>query len=176
MQKLISEDDIQTAVAELGARISVAYRGRPLTVLGVLTGSLVLLADLIRRIEIPHRVGVLQASSYRGGATQPGELLINPAFAPDLSGRDVLMVDDIYDTGRTLERLLAHLRGQQPASVRSAVLLWKEGRQQVAVTPDDYCFRIPDVFVVGYGLDYNDDYRHLPFIGALEGSESPLPR
>ena len=165
---LISEAEIQNGVAKLARTLSAEYRDRPLMVLGVLTGSIVLLADLIRRIEIPLRVGLLQASSYRGQQTQAGELRINEAWLPEVADRDVLLLDDIFDTGRTLERLIEQVQRLGPRSIRSAVLLWKEGRQRVSLEPDYFCFRIPDEFVVGYGLDYNDEYRQLPFIAALE--------
>ena len=168
MRPLISESEIQQGVAGLAKKISAEYRDRPLIVLGVLTGSIVLLADLIRRIDLPLRVGLLQASSYRGEVTQGGELRVNDAWLPAVADRDVLLLDDIFDTGRTLERLIEQVRGLGPRSVRSAVLLWKEGRQRVSLVPDYHCFRIPDEFVVGYGLDYNDEYRQLPFIAALE--------
>jgi hypoxanthine phosphoribosyltransferase len=117
------------------------------------------------------QVGLLQASSYRGQTTIPGTLEMAIATMPEIAGRDVLLLDDIFDTGRTLSGLLDSLVASQPASLRSAVLLWKEGRQRVSITPDYHCFRIPDVFVVGYGLDYNDDYRHLPYVAALEDGE-----
>lgn len=171
MKKLISEEQIQAAVARLGTELAEQYRGKPLTILGVLTGSIVLVSDLIRRIDVPLRVGVIQASSYRGAATQPGELAVNASLLPDIVGRDVLLVDDIFDTGRTLAALLETIRAKQPASVRSAVLLWKEARSQVDIEPDYFCFKIPNTFVVGYGLDYNDEYRHLPYIAALEASD-----
>ena len=121
MKTLIPADRIQQEVARLGARVATEHAGSPLTVLGVLTGSLVFLADLIRRIDVPLRVGLLQASSYRGAVTTPGELTVNEDLLPDLEGRDVLLVDDIYDTGRTLERVVQLVRARGPRRVRSAV-------------------------------------------------------
>lgn len=168
MKRLIAEDEIHQKVTELGERIADDYRDRPLTILGVLTGSIVLLSDLIRRIDLPLRVGLIQASSYRGATTTAGTLSVNAELVPDIRDREVLLIDDIFDTGRTLEKLLATVTAMQPRSVQSAVLMWKEGRSQVEVAPDYHCFRIPDEFVVGYGLDYNDEYRHLPYIAALE--------
>ncbi len=168
MQKLIEASEIQKVVATLGHRIATEYRDEPLTVLGVLTGSIVFLADLIRTIDLPLRVGLIQASSYRGATTQPLELRINDSLVPDIRDRSVLLVDDIFDTGHTMAALLETIRRSSPRSVRSAVLLWKSGKAKVAIQPDYHCFKIPDRFVVGYGLDYNDDYRHLPFIAALE--------
>lgn len=171
MYTLITADQIATRVAELGAQISTVYHDRPLTVLGVLNGSVIFVADLMRSISIPHRIGFVQASSYRGATTEGGELRVGTSLLPDLAGRDVLLVDDIFDTGRTLVRLKQELVAACPASIQTAVLLWKDGRSQVAMTPDYHGFRIPNEFVIGYGLDYNDDYRHLPMIGVLESSD-----
>ena len=171
MKPLIRENAIRGEVDRLARQIAADYAGRPLTVLGVLTGSIVFLSDVIRRIDLPLRVGLIQASSYRGRATVPGELSVNASLVPDITGRDVLLLDDIFDTGRTLTALVERIHGMHPASLRSAVLLWKAGRSQVALVPDYHCFRIPDVFVVGYGLDYNDEYRHLPYIAALEEAD-----
>ena len=168
MQTLIEAAEIQKVVATLGRRIAAEYQNEPLTVLGVLTGSIVFLADLIRTIDLPLRVGLIQASSYRGATTQPLELRINDSLVPDIRDRSVLLVDDIFDTGQTMNALIETIRGSAPRSIRSAVLLWKMGKAKVAIQPDYHCFQIPDRFVVGYGLDYNDDYRHLPFIAALE--------
>lgn len=167
MEQLLSAETIEDRVAELAAEISSDYRGKQLTILGVLTGSIVFVADLIRRIRLPHRVGVLQASSYRGETTQPGELTVNTELLPDISHRDVLLVDDIFDTGRTMQALIEDVRRRNPASIRFCTLLWKTARTQVDLAPD-YCgFKIADRFVVGYGLDYNDEHRHLPNIVAL---------
>lgn len=171
MTPLIDEGRIELTVRELGRQIAEHYRDRPLTIIGVLTGSIVFLSDLIRRIDQPSRVGLIQASSYRGQATTPGPLTVNAELVPDIRGRDVLLVDDIFDTGQTLERLMQTVRSMSPRSVRSAVLLWKEGRSRVELEPDYHGFQIPDVFVVGYGLDYNDEYRHLPYIAALDESD-----
>jgi hypoxanthine phosphoribosyltransferase len=98
-------------------------------------------------------------------------LTINIDLMPVIAGRDVLLVDDIFDTGRTMARLLNELNRHEPASIRTAVLLWKQGRSEVEITPDYHGFQIPDVFVVGYGLDYNDDYRHLPQIAVLTSDD-----
>jgi hypoxanthine phosphoribosyltransferase len=166
---LLSQQQIEQAVQDLGRTISSEYAGRPLTILGVLTGSIMLVTDLIRQINQPLRVGLVQASSYRQQATTPGELRINTALVPDIADRDVLLVDDIFDTGRTMQGLLQSLQEFSPRSVRTAVLLWKQVRTKVDLAPDYFCFKIPDEFVVGYGLDYNDEYRHLPYIGVLPG-------
>lgn len=171
MKVLLTEDQLRRGVREMAQRIARDQQGRQLTIVGVLTGSLVLLADLIRHLEMPLRLGLVEASSYRGNATQPGALQINTALLPDVRGRHVLLVDDIFDTGQTLDALLAHLRSLLPASLRSAVLLRKLGRQQTEAQPDYVAFDIPNEFVVGYGLDYNDLYRNLPYVAALEAHE-----
>jgi hypoxanthine phosphoribosyltransferase len=168
VKTLITADQIQAAVARLAATIEQEYRGKPLTIVGVLTGSLMLLADLVRHIDLPLKVGLIQASSYRGKATRSEQLAINATLTPDLTGRHVLLVDDIFDTGHTLAAILDQLSDNNVASLRSAVLLWKEGRQEVAIVPDHHCFKIPDQFVVGYGLDYDDEYRNLPYVAVLE--------
>lgn len=167
MEPLITETQIAQRVQELAAAISADYHERPLTLLGVMTGSLLFLADLMKQLRVPHQVGVLQASSYPGTSTTAGTLRTNLEYLPPLSGRDVLLIDDILDTGQTLQQLLAQLATLQPASLKTAVLLWKPARTQVEITPDYLGFTIEDHFVVGYGLDYNDDYRHLPHIQTL---------
>ncbi len=167
MKTLLSEEELRRGVRRMAGEIAEHYGSHPLTIVGVLTGSVVLLADLIRRLEMPLRVGVVQASSYRGG-TQRGNLTINSELMLDIEGRDVLLVDDIFDTGHTLVKVIALMQELNPASVRSAVLLRKEGRQEVEMQPDFVAFDIPDKFVVGYGLDYRDEYRNLTYVGALE--------
>lgn len=167
LEPLIPAPVIQQRVAELGARIAADYRELPVTIVGVLTGCLIFLADLVRHLDLPLRIGLIQASSYRGQATQPGELRIDPALLPDLQGRHVLLLDDILDTGKTLARLVDHLHGAGAASVRTVVLLRKRERQVVDLEPDYFGFDIPDAFVVGYGLDYGDEYRNLPHIAVL---------
>ncbi len=174
MDVLIPAERIRERVAELAEQIAHDYRDhRPVTIVGVLTGSLIFLADLIRHLDIPLRIGLIQASSYRGAVTSPGELHLDPTLLPDVRGHHVLLLDDILDTGQTLAHLVSHIRGLGCASLRIAVLLRKQGRQKVAVEPD-YCgFDIPDVFVVGYGLDFNDEYRNLPFLGVLPADQQP---
>src|SRR5438067_13012859 len=129
------------------------------------------MADLIRRIDLPLPVAFLTASSYRGATTVPGKLEIRDELLPDMLGRDVLLLDDILDTGKTLTRVVAHLIDKGAGSVKVGVLLRKVGRQEVPFEPDFVGFTIPDKFVVGYGLDFNDEYRHLPFIGVLPSGE-----
>jgi hypoxanthine phosphoribosyltransferase len=168
MEILLTAEQIQERVDEMASQIAADYRGRsPLTIVGVLTGSLMFLADLVRRLDLPLRIGLIQASSYRGATTRPGSLRIAPDLAPDVRDRHVLVLDDILDTGQTLQHVLAHLHDLGPASVRVAVLLRKQGRQTTAFEPD-YCgFTIPNAFVVGYGLDYDDEFRHLPYVAKL---------
>lgn len=160
----------------MATEIGAAYGSRPLTVIAVMTGSVVLLADLIRQLAMPLRVGVLQASSYKGGTTRR-ELTINADLMPDVAGREVLLIDDIFDTGHTLSEVARLVRQLEPLSLRSAVLLRKQGRQEVAYRPDFVAFEIPDEFVVGYGLDYRDAYRNLPHIASLDEDDiaSTLP-
>jgi hypoxanthine phosphoribosyltransferase len=167
MKVLISADQIKQRVQELGRQIDADYQGKDLTIIGVLTGSLIFLADLVREIKVPLRIGLIQASSYRGQTTTAGELKVGPELMPDVRGRDVLLLDDILDTGQTLTKLMQHFNGLGPASLKVGVLVRKIGRQTKPLEPD-YCgFPIPDVFVVGYGLDYNDQYRHLPHIAEV---------
>jgi hypoxanthine phosphoribosyltransferase len=169
---LITEQQIHERIHELGKQIEADYKGRPLTIVAILTGSLIVLADLIREIQVPLRVALLQASSYKGATTRAGALIINESFAPDVVGRDVLLLDDILDTGHTLATLVHRMADRGALRVRTAVLLRKIGRQEVQIEPD-YCgFEIPDCFVVGYGLDFDDDYRHLPYVAVLP-SASP---
>ncbi|AMV22785.1 Hypoxanthine-guanine phosphoribosyltransferase [Gemmata sp. SH-PL17] len=171
MEVLITADRIQARVEELATEIVCAYDGKPVTVVGILTGCLVFTADLIRRINLPLRVAFITASSYRGETVVPGRLEIRDELLPDITGRHILLLDDILDTGKTLTRVVAHLIDRGAASVKVGVLLRKIGRQEVPFEPDFVGFTIPDKFVVGYGLDFNDEYRHLPFVGVLLSGE-----
>lgn len=171
MKTLYSREQLHDGVAAMADSIAACYQDRQLTIVGVLTGSVVLMADLIRLLDLPMRVGVIAASSYRGATTTRGELSINDELMLDIRGRDVLLVDDIFDTGHTLVKVMAKMREYEPLSLRSAVLLRKHGRQEVDAQPDFVAFDIPDEFVVGYGLDYEDMYRNLPFLGALEEAD-----
>jgi hypoxanthine phosphoribosyltransferase len=142
-------------------------------VIAVMTGSIIFLADLVRKLDMPLRVGVMQAKSYSG--EQRGKLAINADMLPEIAGRDVLVIDDIFDTGNTLVEVLALLKDFQPRSLRTAVLVLKRGKQQVSLRPDYVGLEIPDLFVVGYGLDYNDAYRNLPYLAALEPQDLEPP-
>lgn len=167
MQVLISAERIQERIGELASQIKGDYQDRPVTIIGVLTGSLMFLADLVRRLELPLRIGFIQASSYRGAATTPGKLRVQPELMPDIRGRHVILLDDILDTGQTLGHLVRYFRSLEPASLRVGVLLRKLGRQEVPLEPDYFGFEIPDAFVVGYGLDFNDEFRNLPYVATL---------
>ena len=171
MKVLLSEEQLRVGVGRLAREISSYYENRPLTIVGVLTGSVVLLADLIRQLEMPLQVGLVQARSYRGRSTSPGSLVIHADLLPELKDQHVLLVDDIYDTGRTLFELVAQIDDLGATAIRSAVLLRKKGRQEVSLEPNHVGFDIPDEFVVGYGLDYNDMYRNLPYVASLEPQE-----
>src|SRR5262245_15369016 len=162
---LISAERIRERVAELARQIKEHYRDQPITIVGVLTGCLMFLADLVRHLDLPVRLALIQASSYRG--TQRGELHVQADLVPELRGRHVLLLDDILDTGQTLDHLLRHLRRVEPASLKVEVILRKLWRQEVDLKPDWFGFDIPNVFVIGYGLDYNDEYRHLPHVAGL---------
>jgi hypoxanthine phosphoribosyltransferase len=166
MRVLLSAEQIQASIEQLASSIREREGGRPLTVIAVMTGSIIFLADLIRKLDMPLRVGVIQARSYLG--TERGALKVNADMLPEVKGRDVLVVDDIFDTGHTLVEVLSFLQELGAKSIRTAVLVLKRGQQRVELRPDYVGFEIPDVFVVGYGLDYNDAYRNLPFLAALE--------
>ncbi len=170
MKILLKPEQLCEGVERLAAEINSHYAGRSLTVVGVLTGSVVLLADLIRQIDLPLRVGLVQASSYRH-TTDASELQVSAAMLPDIRDCDVLLIDDIFDTGHTLFRLTQQLRQQSPASLRSAVLLRKHGRKAASIEPDHVGFEIPNEFVVGYGLDHRDLFRNLPYVAALDATE-----
>lgn len=170
MRILLNESELHDGVERLAQEIDRFYGDRPLTVIAIMTGSLVLFADLIRRLSMPQRVGVIRASSYRGGTTS-GELKVDAEMMIDVTGRDVLLVDDIFDTGKTLDRISQMMREFGAVSVRTAVLLHKQRDHDVTMRPDFVAFEIPDEFVVGYGLDYLDMYRNLPYLAVLEPSE-----
>jgi hypoxanthine phosphoribosyltransferase len=171
MKTLVAEEKLRQGVDRLAADVRQHYQGQPLTIIGVFVGSIVFLVDLIRRLDMPVRVELIQARNHRG-SKRPGPLVIDlDLLAGDVRGRDVLLVDDIFDTGNTLWDLVPQIDELGPSSVRSAVLLRKAGRAQVAMKPDFVGFDIPDAFVVGYGMDYQDMYRNLPYLAELEPAE-----
>ncbi len=171
MKVILSEEQLREGIRRMAGEIRQHYEGRPLTIVGVMIGSIVLLADLIRQLDIPLRVELVQARSYRN-STKPGPLVINlDLLSTDVRDRDVLLVDDIFDTGHTLWELVPQIDDLGPASVRTAVLLRKADRCEVAMKPDFVGFDVPNAFVVGYGLDYKDRYRNLPYVAVLEPHE-----
>jgi hypoxanthine phosphoribosyltransferase len=171
MKQLLSQEEIRNGIERLAGQLRDAYDEQPLTIVGILTGSLVMLADLIRQLDNPLRVALIRASQFQAGAQRRTALVIDDKLLPSLEGRDVLVVDDIFDTGHTLVEVVAQLALHHPASLRSAVLLRKSGRCEVAIQPDYVVFDIPNEFVVGYGLDHLDRYRNLPYVAALEPSD-----
>ncbi len=171
MQTLLTEAEIRQRVAELAAQINEEHGQQPLTIIGVLTGSVILLADLVRQLNMPQRIGLIQASSYRGAVTRGGPVNVSIDLMPDIRGHRVLIVDDIFDTGHTLATLIQQVDDLGPIAIRSLVLLKKQGRAEVVMRPDFVGFEIPDVFVVGYGMDYDDAYRNLPYLAALDQAE-----
>jgi hypoxanthine phosphoribosyltransferase len=165
---IATAEQIAGAVGRMAAAISADHPDGRLVVVGVLTGSVFLVADLVRRLTVPCRIEMVRASSYRGQATSPGELAVDVDADLDLAGRHVVLVDDILDTGQTLSTLAQRLRALGAEQVRVAVLLRKLGRQTAPLTPD-YCgLDIPNRFVVGYGLDHDGRYRYLPHIAAID--------
>ena len=174
MKTILTEEELRDGVKRMADEVNQRYADRPLTIVGVMTGCIVLLADMIRLLKMPLRVGVVQASSYRDSTTS-GDLVINADLMLDITNHDVLVVDDIFDTGKTMVKLLDKMQELEPKSLQTGVLLLKKGCQQVEYRPDFVAFEIPDEFVVGYGLDYRDEYRNLPFLAALEEKEINAP-
>jgi hypoxanthine phosphoribosyltransferase len=164
---LIPSDTLQARIAELGAEISRDYLGQDLLLLAVLKGSALFLSDLMRQITIPHAIDFMATSSYGSGQESSGVVRILKDLDEPIEGRSVLLVEDIVDTGRTLDYLMRMLRTRQPASLRICTLLNKPSRREVVVPMDYIGFDIPDRFVFGYGLDYNQLYRNLPYIAVL---------
>jgi hypoxanthine phosphoribosyltransferase len=165
---LLTEEQIQAKVAELGQRISIDYAGKELTLVSVLKGSLPFMADLMRRIALPLRIDLMEVSSYGGTSTESSGLvrILKDLSAP-IEGRDVLLVEDIIDTGLTLNYLMRYLKGKNPSSIKICSLLDKPARRLVDIPLDYVGFEIPDAFVVGYGLDFGEVYRNLRFVGVL---------
>jgi hypoxanthine phosphoribosyltransferase len=163
---LVTEAQIKHRVAELARAVTRDYVGRELLVVPLLTGTLMFLADLLRRLSIPLKLDFIGVSSYREGAVSR-ELVFTKDLRLEARGRHVLLVDDILDTGRTLAAVRARLDRLEPASLRICVLLDKPNRRVEPVQADYTGFVIPDLFVVGYGLDYAERYRNLPFVGVL---------
>ncbi len=166
---LISEDDIQSRVAELAAQISSDYEGcSDLVMVGVLKGSFIFLADLSRRLEIPRTIEFIAVSSYGNKALSSGAVRLVMDVRGDLDGKHVLIVEDIVDTGHTLKYLIGIMKSHRPASVKTAALVRKADRAEVDVTIDYLGFDIGDEWVVGYGLDFAEQNRTLPYIGVIK--------
>ena len=167
-QVLIPEAEIQAKLTEMGEKITADYRDRSLLLVGVLKGAFVVMADLARHIDLPLQFDFMAVSSYGAATKTSGVVRILKDLDHDLRDRDVLVVEDIVDSGLTLKYLLKNLAGRKPATLEVAALLRKEGIQQVNLDVRYVGFDIPNEFVVGYGLDYAEKYRNLPFIGTLK--------
>ena len=166
---LITEQQIARRVRQLTRQLQRDFAGRDLVIVSLLNGTVIFLADLVRHLSLPLRLDFIGVSSY-GTGTQSGELVFTKQLRLDVRGRDVLVVDDILDTGKTLKRVLAVLREHQPRRIKICVLLEKKARRTEKVRADYVGFQIPDLFVVGYGLDYAERYRNLPFVGVLQAA------
>lgn len=164
---LISEEEIAWRVRAMARDIERDFRGRETVVVALLNGTVMFLGDLIRNLSFPLRLDFIGVSSY-GAGTESGQLVFTKELRLDVRGRDVLLVDDILDTGKTMNRVLAKLRALKPRRVRTCVLLDKPERRIEKARADYVGFPIPNVFVVGYGLDYSEKYRNLPFVGVLK--------
>ena len=161
---LFSEEQISTRIKELGEVISKDYEGKNLYVLSLLRGSFVYTADLVRAINVNVKVGFMTTSSYGHSKTSSGTVKVVNDIPDNIEGWDVLIVDDIVDTGITMDYVVKHVNKLNPASVKTCVLLDKPSRRKIEIKPDYCCFEIEDVFVVGYGLNYGDFYRNIPYV------------
>jgi hypoxanthine phosphoribosyltransferase len=164
---LIDEDTLQGRIGELGAEITEDYRGRDLLLVGVLKGAIFFMADLMRAIEVPCEVDFMAISSYGAGVDSSGVVRILKDLDVSVEGRNVLVVEDIIDSGLTLSYLLRNLEAREPASLEICALLTKPGRRQNDVHCRYVGFEIPNRFVIGYGLDFAERYRNLPYVGVL---------
>lgn len=167
---LFTEEELKARVAELAAQIDRDYAGKAPLLVSVLRGSFVFMADLVRRITLPCTVDFMSVSSYGAGTSSSGQVKIIKDLSEHIEGKDVIVVEDILDSGNTLSYLLQLLQARKPASVRLCTLLDKPSRRVKDVAVDYSGFSIPDYFVVGYGLDYAEKYRNLPYIGVLKPS------
>jgi hypoxanthine phosphoribosyltransferase len=165
---LFSEQQIQSKVQELGVQITSDYQGKELVIVGILKGAVVFLADLIREIKLPLELDFMVISSYGMSTRASGVVRILKDLEKDIAGKDVLIVEDIVDTGLTLSYLKDNLRARGPASLKVCSFLDKPSRRKVTLDPDYMGYTIPDEFAVGYGLDFAEKYRNLPYIGVLK--------
>ena len=161
---LISKDRINKRIEQLGAEISKDYSEKKLYVLSLLRGSFIYTADLVREITVPTKIGFMTTSSYGDSEESQGVVNVVNDIPDNIIGLDVLIVDDIVDTGLTMNFVMEHVKSLGAASVKTCVLLNKIERRKLKITPDYCCFEIPDIFVVGYGLNYGDYYRNIPYI------------
>lgn len=164
---LISEEEIKEAIVKTGKEISEKYKGKKLLVVGILKGSFVFVADLVREITIPCEVDFMAAKSYGSSTVSSGDVNITRDIASDLSGYNIIIAEDILDTGNTLSKVKRKLLERNPESLELIVLLDKPDRRTAEIEADKALFTIPDAFVVGYGLDYDEKYRNLKYIGVL---------
>jgi hypoxanthine phosphoribosyltransferase len=164
---LITEDQIARRIRQMAREIERAFRGRDMAVVSLLNGTVMFLADLIRHLSLPLRLDFIGVSSY-GAGTESGDLVFTKELRLDVRGRDVLLVDDILDTGRTMSRVLGKLEALKPRRIKTCVLLDKPERRVEKVEADYVGFKIPNLFVVGYGLDFAERHRNLPFVGVLK--------
>lgn len=165
---LVSEEQLKAKIAELGAQISKDYEGKNLVLVSILKGSVVFMADLMRAVSIPCSIDFMVVSSYGSSTVTSGLVKIIKDLDDDLSGKDVLIVEDILDTGVTLSNLVPMLKLRNPSSVKICTILDKPSRRKADIHPDYEGFQVPDKFVVGYGLDYDEKYRNLPYVGVLK--------
>ncbi len=161
---LITKEQIENRIIELGAELSKDYSGNNLYVLSLLRGSFIFAADLVRHITVPTKIGFMTTSSYGHNEQSSGSVKIVNDIPDNIEGYDVLVVDDIVDTGITMKFVMEHVKNLGAKSVKSCVLLDKPERRKVDIVPNYCCFQIPDVFVVGYGLNYGDYYRNIPYV------------
>lgn len=168
LRVLLSEEEIRAKCKEMGARISQEYKGKNLMLVTVLKGAVVFLADLMRAIEVPAEIDFMVVSSYGSGVKSSGVVKIVKDLDVPLAGKDLLIVEDILDSGLTLSYIKELLASRGPASIKIATLLDKPTRRKVDLVADYIGFSVPDEFVIGYGLDYDEKYRNLPYIGILK--------
>ena len=165
---LFTEEELKARVAEIAARIDKDYAGKEPMLISVLRGSFIFMADLARAITLPCTVDFMAVSSYGSGTTSSGQVKITKDLSESIEGRDIIVVEDILDSGNTLSYLFRLLQARHPASVRLCTLLDKPSRRTKPITADYTGFAVDDLFVVGYGLDYAEKYRNLPYIGVLK--------
>ena len=165
---LFSQQELQSKVNELGARITKDYEGKEPIFVGVLKGCVVFMADLMRAVNLPCQIDFMAVSSYGKGTTSSGEVQINKDLSYDIAGRDIIIVEDILDSGVTLNYLIGYLNHRNPKSIRIVTLFDKPSRRKAPVKADYFGYEVPDAFIVGYGLDYAEKYRNLPYIGILK--------